>query len=301
MESARSEKSPGRPWRPSPTRARRGSAGDAVRAALRRGGQAGQHRARPAQFLQPAEETGVGVGCHRVEERVEAEIGRPGEGHRPGDVDQGYLDRAASPARSRCRGRCRSASSAPSTAPAGFRYSVITGAPVPGTPATTQSPLVAARPSATGTWAMILVPVFRFSRRTGVTGPAHRGRAPRRSRRARPRSSGCRSCPGSPPAAWSMPTCANRYSTSVSGRSLGDTATTLLVLECEPPRPSSCIGSGLPISRSSSRSRSGPGGRQVAVPDEYALTRPAAHQHDPQPGRGAPAALAPRTRLAAHS
>ena len=48
---------------------------------------------------------------------------------------------------------------------------MITGAPVPGTPATTQSPLVAARPSATGTWAMILPPVFRFSSRTGVTGP----------------------------------------------------------------------------------------------------------------------------------
>ena len=61
-------------------------------------------------------------------------------------------------------------SSAPSTAPAGSRYSVITGAPVPGTPATTQSPLVAARPSVTGTWAMILVPVFRFSMRTSVTG-----------------------------------------------------------------------------------------------------------------------------------
>ena len=59
-----------------------------------RGRQPGQHGAGRAQVLQPAEQTGVGVGRHRVEERVEAEVGGPGEGHRPGHVHQRHLDRA---------------------------------------------------------------------------------------------------------------------------------------------------------------------------------------------------------------
>ena len=106
-----------------------------------------------------------------LQERVQAEVGGPDEGDRAADVNRRNRHRAASRRDHRVAGTSggkRRAKHGPGRC---SRYSVTTGAPVPGTPATMQSPLTAARPSSTGTWAMILVPVLRLSIRTGVTGP----------------------------------------------------------------------------------------------------------------------------------
>ena len=93
MDSTRSEKSPGRSWCPSPTRARRGSAGDALRAASRSATRPASTAPAPRSSSSRPRRSASALAATGIEERVEAKVGCPDEHDRPGDVYQRDLDR----------------------------------------------------------------------------------------------------------------------------------------------------------------------------------------------------------------